>query len=910
MVIGNALNVIPFSAIGSKLNPTFKDDSSGSISFWIKAGGSTNGTFEMDSSIAGNRIEIIITATGIPSIVFRQFSGGPVVTRLYSYPTIPLSTWNHICVTSNGSLIRIYFNGIQQAVTPNLGSNTGQWFHDVFGGDKTFRTAGGEDILDETGIWSRELTATEVSDLHALGVGLYIDPTQNFPSTGTPISTSLRGIWHFDEYFGSTASDSSSNGNDLTLTGSFSWVTGHVPYPGPPPVSLSPGVIDFKDIDGNISTLIPDIGWKYEDNLNEVNEATFIFSGTGELRRSLIDINSEVLIYEEGFLKFKGLIDDIETFEGGGLNVHASGYEVWTAKENGNYTSSPYTATPSATIYSDLISESTKLSAGTIETGTNVDFRIEVSDSIWNGISDLSRKVGQDIDIDYSANQINILNNRGQQTSKATLNSGIEIGDVEITKSFPLGNRIIVYGKGEGNARIKSEPTHGIDAPSQAQYGVITKVIQDRTVTTTTEANLLADAEVARLKDPIKIYEFNLFVPLSVIAGDVLTINAPSQGVTNEEVKVVQVSKGVKMRDSFVNLKVTNKNFARLIKNRDQLRAELEKNSRNQDTYEIYGEEYANTTEATTIAGHTVNADCIGDYCVGGTRFMGESICLLGSAFFDDELVVPLICTGGFVGLGASCVEFETDIDMCGRCIKNVNTLNSSGIISNTISSLEYTSTGQMYLNPPCNGVVIHNTSFSQSRWSLYINDNLCVGGLKFATVPYGENKKIGYGAIESPEIWFSELCSSQLICGCREIGLDERFIETTTINENNPLNVSLTETSESKGLYVEKYNNKIIVKEKDNGKSDASFDLVISAKRKGYENIRYDTSVFDNETETWFNEKNIEKEKDKVKKNILEMYEISKEIVKIAWEQSDEYKRAKKFYDKYKGKKWITQLK
>jgi hypothetical protein len=48
------------------------------------------------------------------------------------------------------------------------------------------------------------------------------------PLVGSCVNSGILGLWHFDEGTGTTASDSSGNGNDATLVGTVNWVTGKI----------------------------------------------------------------------------------------------------------------------------------------------------------------------------------------------------------------------------------------------------------------------------------------------------------------------------------------------------------------------------------------------------------------------------------------------------------------------------------------------------------------------------------------------------------------------------------------------------------------------------------------------------------------------------------------------------------
>jgi len=373
-------------------------------------------------------------------------------------------------------------------------------------------------------------------------------------------------------------------------------------------------IINFIDTDGNEGSVIADGGFFYTDRLNHINESEFVFSGSGALKRSLIAEGSIVKVKRNGVLEFQGLVDDIEYYSGGAMRVHASGYEVWLAKENGIYANSPWTSTASASIFSEVIGESNYFTAGTINSGTSIDFRANISDSLWNVINNLKMKTTQDIQIDYPNLQVDILNHKGSSSSIETLNSGIQIGDPRVTKSYPIGNKIKVYGQSEGQTRIESDDSKGQDASSQSTYGVINYIIRDRTITTVAEANLLANAEVARLKDPRKIYSFDVLNPAKDwISGDVITINALSQAVSNEEVRIVEMKRGIKNDEEFLETEVTNKEFSERTKHRDEVIAELDKKSRDSDSYDLFPDEYTNQHIETSIGGF----GCIGNNICG-----------------------------------------------------------------------------------------------------------------------------------------------------------------------------------------------------------------------------------------------------------------------------------------------------
>ena len=335
---------------------------------------------------------------------------------------------------------------------------------------------------------------------------------------------------------------------------------------------------------GETGSVTPDVGWRYTKNLNEVNESELKFSGTGETIRELLKIGATIKIYKNGTIDFQGLIDNTDYFVGGTVVFHASGWEVWLAKEEGAYANSPWSATASATIFSEIIAESSYISAGTINTGYDMDFRLSTSTKLFNGVSNLANKTSQDISMNYSTLAISVLDHVGSTTSVAVLNEGKEITNLRRSIGYPRGNKIVVWGKGDGDNQIKGGAE---DATSIAAYGTITMNVTDPSVASTTEANQLARAELALSKDPPNIYDFELTNPdrTDLSLGDVITLNALDQDVTNEEVRIVGIEEGNHNGNSYITLQTTNPELKTLMKTKNQLIAQLKKSRQDDQTY-------------------------------------------------------------------------------------------------------------------------------------------------------------------------------------------------------------------------------------------------------------------------------------------------------------------------------------
>jgi len=117
---------------------------------------------------------------------------------------------------------------------------------------------------------------------------------------------------------------------------------------------------------------------------------------------------------------------------------------------------------------------------------------------------------------------------------------------------------------------------------------------------------------------------------------------------------------------------------------------------------------------------------------------------------------------------------------------------------------------------------------------------NYSANGTKNAIVStesYGKRKLY---SDESVDVRFFDRGESHLVNGKATIRFDSMFLETVTIDQNNPALVQVTLTSDCGGVFVaERTATHFIVKELMNGTSNASFMWEVSATRKGYESVR-----------------------------------------------------------------------
>lgn len=145
-------------------------------------------------------------------------------------------------------------------------------------------------------------------------------------------------------------------------------------------------------------------------------------------------------------------------------------------------------------------------------------------------------------------------------------------------------------------------------------------------------------------------------------------------------------------------------------------------------------------------------------------------------------------------------------------------------------------------------GVMVNRSRFF--IWSTLTNDradliirNLQATGTKSAVVATESYGSRALYSVEAPEVWVEDYGSGQLVNGETRIDLDSIFLETVTIDAQHPMKVFIQLTAEANPVYVTKGETYFIVKELNGGKSMATFDYRVVAKRKGFEAIRLEAT-------------------------------------------------------------------
>jgi len=206
------------------------DKAAGSLSMWVKfptdsAGLPSDNYIIYDSGYAVDGSYRIFYDSFVDQYSFRKFAGGSSYDALV-VTSFSANDWVHLLATwDTSSGIALYVN----AGTPGTDSNTTEPSSlqtNMYLGDSSLGNEEANLSISDFRILDDSLTAAEVTDLYYSGLVAHSQEYEVDAFSGDKGQDPV-AVWHFDEGYGTTANDSSSYGNDLTVTGA-SWEVGSV----------------------------------------------------------------------------------------------------------------------------------------------------------------------------------------------------------------------------------------------------------------------------------------------------------------------------------------------------------------------------------------------------------------------------------------------------------------------------------------------------------------------------------------------------------------------------------------------------------------------------------------------------------------------------------------------------------
>lgn len=150
-----------------------------SVSAWFKTNSAANKSIvAMDDRTSGNpKRTFQMQYSNNFFIYFWDNSTGGF--KGSTWVLTPDNAWHHLVMTLNGTTTHVYFDGVEQSQNYGGGSFSGvdNWSADFLVGAAQSNPSGSYDryfvgTIDEVGIWSRELSSSEVTELYNSGAGL------------------------------------------------------------------------------------------------------------------------------------------------------------------------------------------------------------------------------------------------------------------------------------------------------------------------------------------------------------------------------------------------------------------------------------------------------------------------------------------------------------------------------------------------------------------------------------------------------------------------------------------------------------------------------------------------------------------------------------------------------------------
>lgn len=141
---------------------------------------------------------------------------------------------------------------------------------------------------------------------------------------------------------------------------------------------------------------------------------------------------------------------------------------------------------------------------------------------------------------------------------------------------------------------------------------------------------------------------------------------------------------------------------------------------------------------------------------------------------------------------------------------------------------------------PGDNDVAVVGWRANNANYSGYFNGNhVIANGTKSASVPTTKGNQLLY-CMESPEVWFEDFGTAQLVNGTATVNLDALFLETVLIDDKHPLHVFVQVQGECEDVYVIPNTQSFQVKEKNQGTSNVQFSYRVVAKRYHFADHRF----------------------------------------------------------------------
>lgn len=314
---------------------------------------------------------------------------------------------------------------------------------------------------------------------------------------------------------------------------------------------------------------------EFNDTLNDINKAEINITGQDAFEKSLAVIDNilEVTSFNKNY-KYKIVNEGLT--EDNSIKLVCRGIEEIAVNTDIDVSllSNATTTTNRAGIYSsvdiqDIFTDlASHLSGWTIDSSLSTtisEFRLNDSESVWNGLAKLANQEGLEIDVDYDNQEFLVETNLGSNRVD-TLNEKIDFeGIPSYTRKRAKAKKVFVYGRADGDFQVRASAQ---DAGYSA--GDPTFKVEDPNIISETQAQKRADVELAKLKTNIEHYIIPQVRGKTYSVSDTLIVNSPSIGLDNKELKIVRLITSIRGDEVIQSVEVTNAEYSRAFKSRTQ----------------------------------------------------------------------------------------------------------------------------------------------------------------------------------------------------------------------------------------------------------------------------------------------------------------------------------------------------
>jgi len=164
----------------------------------------------------------------------------------------------------------------------------------------------------------------------------------------------------------------------------------------------------------------------------------------------------------------------------------------------------------------------------------------------------------------------------------------------------------------------------------------------------------------------------------------VITLNSQTKGLTNEEVRIISIERGIRGNEEFMSLSVANKEYSQRERTVEKAIAELENRANTIQDYDQYPNEYSNQNRDTMVGGYSC--------------FKDSEVCLLTNMGILGTNICG--CSGDWLYLNAN---FSAPAHVIQAGTLNINTSSAFNTIDGCLIITECLSVGE-YTLPQTDG--------------------------------------------------------------------------------------------------------------------------------------------------------------------------------------------------------------